>query len=1151
MQKLFLNTEIPKIIDSTRSLPTSVFGLNLGERILLSSFFSAPICFVTADTNALENIARGFSSLGKRTAILDYSTDDFTLHTLEFGSNGLNNMRVLFNAINNNVDCIVATPQALALHTAPKEIWLKNTIKLEINSEIEPETLLASLISIGYRRVDSLDGMGQFARRGDVIDIFPLNSELPYRVHFFDTQIEKIASFNIMTQYSIENVPNITICPNGFNLDESEKERAIEILDAQVSAMQNRSKKAKIPADFMANLNAFSHAKELVKQGIPREAWHFCSAFTNTSTLAELLSNFTFVIDQPKQVFDTLSSHLKACAENVSTGIENGQLCPLHKNLVPEFDEITKDLSTHPRLAFQSLLTQNKFFAPESVHNFDTLPLPRLARSYSDYASALNEFIINNYKIILTAGDANIARDLADKLGRYLPCVVIANLDDARLNRINIFVHPLYLGACFVKEKILFLGSSENRFIVPKQKFDKKLVKATDAYTLPEQGDYVVHAIHGIGICEGVTKLEINGAKRDYVVVSYKDNARLYVPTEQLDMLGRYIGGEKNPTLSSIGGNAFEKVKQRVRESVKQLAFDLLALYRAREQSKGLVMKVDHEILAEFENSFPYTPTPDQQKAFDDVYNDLASGRIMDRLIVGDVGYGKTEVALRSAFVAVMSGYQVAVIVPTTILAEQHFNNFNSRLKNYGIEVRCLNRFRTPKEQKEIINDVKSGKVNILIGTHRALSNDVGFDNLGLLILDEEQRFGVGDKEKLKNLKKNIHVLTLTATPIPRTLHMSLVGIRDISTIETPPLDRLPVQTIVSQFSYNLIATALRREKARGGQSLVVYPRVENIEAFAQSLRAELGTDFRVAVAHGQMNKSLIENVMMSMYRGEIDVLVATTLIENGIDLPNANTLFVVSAEKLGLSQLYQLRGRVGRSDRLAYSYFTYMDEGKLTGQAYERLSVLMQYTALGSGFKIAMRDLEIRGAGNILGPEQHGQMEKVGYDTYCKILDSSIASLKGEPVREAEPVKIEVDIDAYIPDAFITDKVQRMEVYSLIANISNDTDAQNVSKMIDDKYGSVPTALIGLIDVARLKAKCQIVSAIRARIVKGKSEIYFHDTLESNSLLSSAKLNKFTVSKHDNLVILKSESGEKNNKEIWRDTFAVLDNLAQKISEK
>ena len=623
------------------------------------------------------------------------------------------------------------------------------------------------------------------------------------------------------------------------------------------------------------------------------------------------------------------------------------------------------------------------------------------------------------------------------------------------------------------------------------------------------------------------------------------------MPTEQLDLLGRYIGGEKNPQLSAIGGNAFEKVKQRVRESVKQLAFDLLKLYREREQSKGIKMEVDPAILAEFEASFPYTPTPDQQKAINDVYADLSSGKIMDRLIVGDVGYGKTEVALRAAFVAVMSGYQVALIVPTTILAEQHFNNFNSRLKNYGIEVRCLNRFRTAKEQKEIINDVKSGKVNILIGTHRVLSKDVEFYNLGLLILDEEQRFGVVDKEKLKNIKKNVHVLTLTATPIPRTLHMSLVGIRDISTIETPPLDRLPVQTIVSQFSYNLIGTALRREHARGGQSLVVYPRVENIEAFAQSLRAELGDNFRIAVAHGQMNKAMIENVMLSMYRGEIDVLVATTLIENGIDLPNANTLFVVSAEKLGLSQLYQLRGRVGRSDRLAYSYFTYMDEGKLSGTAYERLSVLMQYTALGSGFKIAMRDLEIRGAGNILGPEQHGQMEKVGYDMYCKILDSSIADLRGEKVYEAEPVKIEVDCDAYIPDEFITDKVQRMEVYSMIANIANDDDAERVTDMIADKYGSVPRAVAGLIKVALLKAKCQSVGVIRAKVLRSQGQLTFHDTEEENTLINSANLGKFSVSKRDGLAILKADSTSLEKSDMWRETFHILDNLRAKFVAK
>lgn len=1150
MEKLFKNTKINELLNQ-RSNKLSVFGFNLGERTLVSSLLKNPICYITSESDKLDLIKSQFESLGKKTAILDVANDDFCLHILEFGSSGLENQGALFKAINNNLDVLIITPETLCARFAPRSLWTKNTLNFAVNDDIEPAKLGEKLVNIGYKHTDAVESAGQWARRGDVVDVFPINSPLPYRLHFFDTQIEKISSFNVLTQYSIEQVKNITICPNGFKLDDDERDSVVEKIKVQIGTMRKLSAKSKNPADFEANLGAFSHALELVCSSIPREAWQFVSCFTSSSMIAELLPNFSFIVDQPRAVYNAIESHLDVCKGNIDAGIASGQLCLLHKDLAPNFDEIKQALARVNTLSFQSIMTQNKFFTPQAVMNFDTLPVPKLGRNYEDYASSINEFLNTNYTVIATVGDATQAGELAEKLGRYCEVMQIASLDDVRKNRVNIFVNPLKIGACFVDDKLLILGNNDSRFERVKTKWDKNIVRATDTFTLPEQGDYVVHAIHGIGVCEGVTQLSVGGAKRDYVVVSYKNNDKLYVPTEQLDMLGRYIGGEKTPQLSSIGGNAFEKVKQRVRESVKALAFDLLKLYRAREESKGIVMKVDDATMREFEESFPYTPTPDQEKAFNDVYSDLASGKIMDRLVVGDVGYGKTEVALRAAFVAVMSGYQVALIVPTTILSEQHYNNFNNRLKNYGIVVKCLNRFRTPKEQKQIVEDVKNGRVNILVGTHRALSKDVAFDNLGLLILDEEQRFGVGDKEKLKNYRKDVHVLTLSATPIPRTLHMSLVGIRDITTIETPPLDRLPVQTIVSQFSYNLAGTALRREKARGGQSLVVYPRVENIEAFAQSLRAELGTEYRIAVAHGQMDKKKIEDVMLEVYQGNVDVLVATTLIENGIDLPNANTLFVVSAEKLGLSQLYQLRGRVGRSDRLAWAYFTYMDEGKLTGQAYERLSVLMQYTALGSGFKIAMRDLEIRGAGNILGPEQHGQMEKVGYDMYCKILDSSIASLKGEPIKEAVPVKIEVDIDAYIPQEFITDKVQRMEVYSAIASINSDELAENVYSQIADKYGSVPRSVEGLINVAKLKAKCQLLGAIRASVTHKQSAIYFNTTAEVENLLNSSRLGKFSVLSKDNLSIIKCDNSNIDIKTAWQQTFAVLDNLLLKFSAK
>lgn len=1128
----------------------SVFGLNLGTRVFLSGQIKDFVCYVAESPEKADEISKDLISLGKRVATITNLSDDFTFHLMEFGNTGLNLQTQIFNIVNEKVDCCVITPQILCGFFAPKKVWQNSSLRIKKGDEIVPEYLQKRLVDLGYTRLDAIEEAGQFAVRGDVIDIFPLNSDLPYRLHFFDTEIEKITTFNVLTQFSIKEENFLDICPNAFILEKQ------EIIDLKAELLNqyeiNKSKagKSKNPAEFLQAIENLKFVSDTLNNNIPRNAWNFVSAFIKNANFLELLpENSTIIIDQPKQCFDSIAEYMQSVEQNINDFIKSGQLVALHKNLIPDFDKIKDNLTNFNAICYQSIMVQNRFFNPRAVIDFQDLPLPKLNNNYEQFANELKEFLDSGYRIILTVNEATSAEDVFSNLSKYFKCEKIAKIDDATTSHINILVNPLFMGAVFIQDKLLLLGSLETKFVRVKDKtWEKQMVKVTDRFTLPEVGEYVVHAIHGIGVCEGVTQLTINNAKRDYIVISYKNNDKLYVPTEQLDMLGRYIGGEKAPTLSTIGSNAFEKEKQKVRESVKKLAFDLLALYREREKSKGIVMQVDATTMAEFESSFGYTPTPDQEKAFQDVYHDLASGKIMDRLIVGDVGYGKTEVAIRAAFVAVMSGYQVAVVVPTTILSEQHFNTFSARLKNYGFEVCCLNRFKTAKEQKQIIEDVKNGKVNILIGTHRVLSKDVQFDNLGLLVIDEEQRFGVGDKEKIKNAKKNVHVLTLTATPIPRTLHISLVGIRDISTIETPPLDRLPVQTIVSQFSYNLISTAIKRELARGGQTLVVYPRIENIESFANSLSAELGGSVRIGVAHGRMEKSKIEQVILALYQGDIDCLVATTLIENGIDLPNANTLFVVSAEKLGLSQLYQLRGRVGRSDKLAWAYFTYMDEGKLTSNAYERLSTLMQFTSLGSGFKIAMRDLQLRGAGNVLGPEQHGQMEKVGYDMYCKILDSSIALAKGESIVEYKPVKIEVDIDAFVPDSFEQDKVQRMEIYSAIANISNDKDAENVQAQILDKYGSVPNAIQGLIKVASLKAKCQQLGVERVSVTKAKTNFYIpqNETDLVNRFAKTAGAD-FVVYKKDSMSIISHSNQDLKIEQVWDKTFDFLNEMLAK----
>ena len=1134
--------------DIHSNISLSVFGLNLGDRIGILGNVKKFCCYVVENEQKAEEVYLGLKSLGKRVAKILKPIDDFCYHLMEFGLDSAERHRELCNVVFGKVDALVVVVSVLASKFPMRKSFESYLMELKCGQEVLQEDLLKKLVTCGYKRVDLIESAGQCAVRGDVLDVFPINSQLPFRVHFFDVEIEKITSFNILSQYSIEKVDSIEIFPNAYKLDNKERVRA-DILEMQEKQRKKVSGATNVE-EFLQGVENLSYIAENVGESVGKNEWGFLSAFVDSVSILDLIPQDSLIIvDQPKQCFEVLDEFSDVIEENIEHNIKCGQLTSLHKNLIFDFESLRAEIGNFGALCFQSLMVANKFFNPQDVISMDTMQVPSMHSDYEAFANSLGSFLDNGYKIILCAKENASLEELYKQLEKYVKVEKINRVENATEGRINLVVDDLLYSTCFVEDKLLIIGNSESKFKRERKKeFEKQMVKVADRMTLPEVNEYVVHANYGIGICEGITQLTVGGAKRDYVVISYKNNDKLYIPTEQLDMLGRYIGGGK-PVLSAIGSNAFEKVKQKVRESVKKLAFDLLALYREREKSRGIVMKVDDETMLEFEQSFSYKPTPDQENAFRDVYADLASGKIMDRLVVGDVGYGKTEVAVRASFVAVMSGYQVVLIVPTTILSEQHYNTFSARLKNYGIEVRCLNRFKSTKEQQKIVEEVKSGKVNILIGTHRVLSKDVSFDNLGLLILDEEQRFGVGDKEKIKNIKKNIHVLTLTATPIPRTLHMSLVGIRDISTIETPPLDRLPVQTVVTQFSYNLVATAIKKELKRGGQSLVVYPRVETINEFANSLRAELGEEVRIGIAHGQMDKKMIEDVILRVYQGEIDVLVATTLIENGIDLPNANTLFVVSADKLGLSQLYQLKGRVGRSDKLAYAYFTYMDEVGLGNSAYERLSALMQFTALGSGFKIAMRDLELRGAGNILGAEQHGQMEKVGYDMYCKILDSSIASAKGLEIEEQKPVKIEVDIDAYVPDSFESDKILRMEIYSIIAGISDDIVAKKVEEQILDKYGNIPKPILGLINVARLKAKCQKIGIDRISVTKNKTNIYVNSSNANLVDLINKNIGDWTEYKKDSWVIISQNGQNRQIKDIWDNVFAFLDSLIVKSS--
>lgn len=1117
----------------------AVFGLNLGEKIALVHNAAKTMCIVLENESFAKSYADALTLLGRRVVCLTRPVFDFSYHLIEFGSDTKDRQVALFNLINQKFDTLIITPEILNEQFIEKTVFERNIYTIKKDLTIEPDELVANLVSIGYVRVSNIDQPGQFAKRGDVVDVYPLNSQVPVRIYFFDTQIEKICTFNILSQYAIETINQVDICPNGYVFSDKEMHTIKQNVEKALKIAQKNAKNAKKPNEFLANLNSIEQLMQQTQNTLSLSATRFLSAFLPTNSILSYLNNPVVVVDNPKSCFDALNCYDELLRKNINEGVESGLLFSEHKNLYLEFENIIESIKPYTKVSFQSIMSQNKFFDIQDVISFSVNPLPKFYGSFKEPSRELFRILKSGGTAVFCAKDGNDAVFLEQKLKaetKLKPCIV-PSLKNICENELNIIALPLKYGFSFDAGHYVF-GFDE----LQTKKTSKKITKSgkntfANEFTLPKVGEYVVHDVHGIGVCEGITKLSVNNATRDYLVLSYKNNDKLYVPTEQIDMLSRYVGSEKSPALNTLGGTQFEKIKQKVRASVKELAFDLVKLYKARQSLKGVKYEITTDLKNEIDESFEHVLTEDQAKAIEDVYADLGSGKIMDRLIVGDVGYGKTEVAIRAAFMAAMNGKQVAVLAPTTILCEQHFNSFYARLNAYGIKVACLNRFKTKAEQKQIVNDLKNGKISVLCGTHRMLSKDVVFFDLGLLVLDEEQKFGVSDKEKIKNLKNTVSVLTLSATPIPRTLHMSLVGIRDISTIETPPVERLPVQTIVSQFSNTLLSTAINREIDRGGQVLVVAPKIQNLDEIKKRVNELTDHKLRVEIAHGQMDKDKLETTMFQLYRGEIDVLIATSLIENGIDLPNANTLFVVHANDFGLSQLYQLRGRVGRSDKLAWAYFTYFDETRLTSTAYSRLGTLIEFSKLGSGFKIAMRDLEIRGAGDIFGAHQHGQMAKVGYDMYCKLLESEVLEMQGLPVVVDRPSKIDVDVDAFIPNSFCEQDTERMELYSAIAGIYDSESFSNVVSSIKDRFGNVPSPVLGLCRVSLLKTLCENNGVERLSITKKRVVMQIALDYKNFADLMVEKLAKkrdWRVYKKDNWAIFE----KMNLNEDWQQNF-------------
>ena len=894
----------------------------------------------------------------------------------------------------------------------------KQRIVLAGGDVVDLTGLEKNLTEMGYERESQVEGPGQYAVRGGIVDIFPLTEELPVRIELWGDEIDSIRSFDTESQRSVENLDKVTIYPASENWEES--------MEA-VSFLEYFPKDRSIL--FLDEPQRLQEAAESVEQE------YFHSRESRNASDTDQSENQCLTVYETKDIIDEM---------NLYSGI-----------------------------AMTTLESKCGLFHVREIYSIQTKGVNPYNNSFELLTRDLKRLKRSGYRVVLLSGSRTRAKRLAEDLRDYDLSSFYSEDMERQVNAGEIMVTYGYVAEGYEYPMLKFMVISETDIFGRKKK--KKRRKKYEGQKIQDfaelkPGDYVVHENHGIGIYKGIEKIEVEKVVKDYMKIAYADGGVLYIPVAQMDLIQKYAGADaKKPKLNKLGTIQWGKTKNQVKKAVQAVAEDLVKLYATRQQSEGFVYGPDTVWQKEFEEMFPFEETEDQIQAIEDTKHDMESTKIMDRLICGDVGYGKTEIAIRAAFKAVQEGKQVVYLVPTTILAQQHYNTFVQRLKDFPVRIDLLCRFRSSYQQKKTVEDLKKGLVDIVIGTHRVLSKDVGFKDLGLLIIDEEQRFGVTHKEKIKKLRENIDVLTLTATPIPRTLHMSLIGIRDMSVLEEAPQDRMPIQTYVMEYNDEMVREAIERELSRGGQVYYVYNRVNDIADVAGHLQ-QLLPEANISFAHGQMRERELEDIMYDFINGDIDVLVSTTIIETGLDIPNANTMIIQDADRFGLSQLYQLRGRVGRSNRMAYAFLLYRRDKLLKEVAEKRLSAIREFTDLGSGIKIAMRDLEIRGAGNLLGEAQSGHMEAVGYDMYCKMLNEAVLKLKGEGEEESFTTTIDLNIDAYIPDSYIKNEYQKLDIYKRIAAISNEEEMDDMMEELIDRFGDIPKKVQQLLHIAALK---------------------------------------------------------------------------------
>lgn len=1119
---LYPQDDIHSIVEGFQSgmREQMVAGLSGASRSLMISLvqesLKRPVIIVTHQLIQAQQLYEDMQELTNAEQVHLYPVNELIASEIAVASPELRSQRIdaLSQWLSQETGILIAPVAALKRMMPPKTYWEHNQLPFRVGEEINLDDYLKRLINMGYDRTEMVATPGEFSVRGGIIDVYPLTSEFPYRIELFDTEVDSIRTFDSETQRSHKKLDEVIIGPaTELLLKEEDFARAHDRLE---NALSHSLKK----------LNK-QEAKETLAQVIE----HDLDRLKNKEHFQEIYKYIGYFYEEPVSLLDYLPKEGIVILDEMSRIQETAnrldqEEAEWHQSLL-EANQTVRDLNLsfewqdtwhhidHARLYMSVFMRHIPNTQPQNIVNISSRQMQQFHGQMNLLKNEMDRWQKQDYSVIILAPDETRKSKIEGVLQDYdMEAKVAKEEVSLPLVKPTIITGNISSGFEWPMHKLAVLTENElfkKRTAKPKRKQKMSNAERIKNYQELKVGDYIVHASHGIGKYLGIETLKMGGNHKDFLTVKYSGNDKLFVPIDQIDLIQKYVGSEgKEPKVYKLGGSEWKKVKSRVQSSVEDIADDLIQLYAEREASKGYAFNEDGEMQKDFEAAFPYEETEDQIRCIEEIKSDMERIRPMDRLLCGDVGYGKTEVAIRAAFKAIVEGKQVALLVPTTILAQQHYETLQERFQGFGVNIGLMSRFRTKKQQKETTDRLRKGLVDVVVGTHRILSKDVQFMDLGLLIVDEEQRFGVKHKEKIKQLKNNVDVLTLTATPIPRTLHMSMLGVRDLSVIETPPANRFPIQTYVLEYNPIFLREAVEREMARDGQVFFLFNRVENIERMAQEI-AELVPEARVTFAHGQMNETELENVMFSFLGGEFDVLVSTTIIETGVDIPNVNTLIVYDADRMGLSQLYQLRGRVGRSNRVAYAYFTYQKDKVLTEVAEKRLQAIKEFTELGSGFKIAMRDLSIRGAGNLLGAQQHGYIDSVGFDMYSQMLKDAIeAKRQGKKPENVKPFQPELDmmLDAYIPDDYIADEKQKIDMYKVFQAIESVEDIHDLRDELIDRFGEYPQEVENLFRASsiRLQAKKARIESVTEK----KKKIEMLMEAEQSQQIDGTKLFEF-----------------------------------------